>query len=138
VWLPEEEKKWQGIVFTHFVCDGRRFVCESGLSPLKKQDISASFVRLDNNQYYLVHFGLQIVVSEGLVPKFLCVSLFDTKQKEVVGVSPTLIEPKASSMKEWIRMDRIHCSVIACRKPIRKTAELHESIRVAVPTLIHL
>jgi len=135
--LPTEEKEWKGEIFEQFVCGGRRFLCALGLSPRKKQDISASFVQLDNQQYCLVNYGLQLVVSEGIVPRFLYVTLFNTKQKGVLGVRPTLLEPTAPKRKMWIRMDQIHCSVVAFRKPIRKTAELHETIRVAVPVLIH-
>eukprot|EP00808_Paulinella_micropora_P000289 g33162.t1 len=71
-WLPQEEKTWAGDVVTQFVCGGRRFVCELDLSPRKKQDISASFVQLENEQYCLVHYGLQLEqLPQSRAPKHL-------------------------------------------------------------------
>eukprot|EP00808_Paulinella_micropora_P015234 g46094.t1 len=94
--MPEDEEARQGIPFPQFVCDGKRFTCDDGRerkseSSTLAQDCSSSFVILRDNTYCLVHSGLQLVVSEGLVPRFLKVTSFTVEQEGVLAERPTLI-----------------------------------------------
>eukprot|EP00808_Paulinella_micropora_P006845 g39967.t1 len=86
LFMPEDEEARRGIPFTQFVCDGKRFTCDDGRerkseSSTLAQDCSSSFVILRDNTYCLVHSGLQLVVSEGLVPRFLKVTSFTVEQE---------------------------------------------------------
>lgn len=135
VWMEEDEKDQLGEVFSHFVCNGKRFVCEDGITNTARRDCSACFVTLRDNTYCLVHSGLQLLVSEGEVPRFLKVTVFEMHQKGILGESVTIIRPPVYRVWKWIRLDDVLCSVVAFRQPLNNTATLHETYRIAIPTL---
>eukprot|EP00808_Paulinella_micropora_P028531 g23013.t1 len=120
--MPEDEEARQGIPFTQFVCDGKRFICDDGRrltshSSTLAQDCSTSFVILRDNTYCLVHSGLQLVVSEGLKPRFLKVTSFIVEQEGVLAERPTRIRPPDRPVKKWARMDEVLGSAVAFKKP---------------------
>eukprot|EP00808_Paulinella_micropora_P005604 g10655.t1 len=122
LFMPEDEKAQREIPFTQFVCDGKRFTCDDGRerkseSSTLAQDCSSSFVILKDNTYCLVHSGLQLVVSEGLVPRFLKVTSFTVEQEGVLAERPTLIRIPDQPVKKWVRMDEVLGSAIAFKKP---------------------
>eukprot|EP00808_Paulinella_micropora_P025674 g6115.t1 len=122
LFMPEDEEARRGIPFTQFVCDGKRFTCDDGRerkseSSTLAQDCSSSFVILRDNTYCLVHSGLQLVVSKGLVPRFLKVTSFTVEQEGVLAERPTLIRTPDQPVKKWVRMDEVLGSAIAFKKP---------------------
>eukprot|EP00808_Paulinella_micropora_P017565 g56954.t1 len=76
-----------------------------------------------------------LVVSEGDVPRFLKVTVFEMHQKGILGESVTIIRPPVRPVYKWVRLDIVVCSVVAFRQPVNNTATLHESYRVAIPIL---
>jgi len=133
--MEKDEDERKAEVFLQFVCDGKRFIGTDSISSYSKLDGSASFVKLKDETYCQVRAGLQLLVTEGLVPRFLKVTFFVVERKGILGQSPTIIRPSDDEEEKWIRMDDIVCSVIAFRQPLRDSATQHESERIAIPTL---